>query len=187
LFPIHVILLRETVCWSRRTLVDLASRRTERWATLSWMRASRPAYTRTKSRRPAIPVMSFPISTLGRGDSWATRRALFLMAFTPTSWGMCEWREQRQQWTTREYVYPCRSHRWAGCGDGIHIWNPRSGELLGKILLPGGKGVANFCWAGPVQPREDSLESSIGHVMSRVLLFAEDELWEACVAVNGHD
>lgn len=32
---------------------------------------------------------------------------------------------------------------YAGCLDGISLWNPQ-GDLLGKILIPGG--VANFCF-----------------------------------------
>ncbi|PHH92620.1 hypothetical protein CDD83_6547 [Cordyceps sp. RAO-2017] len=32
---------------------------------------------------------------------------------------------------------------YAGCGDGINIWNS-SGVLLGKILIDGG--AANFCF-----------------------------------------
>ncbi|KJZ77632.1 hypothetical protein HIM_02809 [Hirsutella minnesotensis 3608] len=32
---------------------------------------------------------------------------------------------------------------YSGCGDGIHVWNPK-GELLGKILIE--KGAANFAF-----------------------------------------
>ncbi|KAA8907646.1 hypothetical protein TRICI_004937 [Trichomonascus ciferrii] len=35
---------------------------------------------------------------------------------------------------------------YAGCSDGIHIWNP-AGILVGKILVPGG--IANFCFIEP--------------------------------------
>lgn len=34
---------------------------------------------------------------------------------------------------------------YAGCGDGVHVWNP-AGTLLGKIYL--GEGSANFQFAG---------------------------------------
>ncbi|KAF3811760.1 hypothetical protein GCG54_00014512 [Colletotrichum gloeosporioides] len=34
---------------------------------------------------------------------------------------------------------------YAGCGDGIHVWNP-SGKLIGKIYF--GSGVSNFQFAG---------------------------------------
>ena len=30
---------------------------------------------------------------------------------------------------------------YAGCGDGVHVWNP-SGKLIGKIFVE--EGVANF-------------------------------------------
>lgn len=62
--------------------------------------------------------------------------------------------------------------------------------------MPSGKGVANFCWAGPVvnesrcknvqHPNGNGIKD-LGNTKYRVLLFAEDELWEACVAVNGQD
>ncbi|SJX65662.1 related to Gluconolactonase [Sporisorium reilianum f. sp. reilianum] len=68
---------------------------------------------------------------------------------------------------------------WAGHGNGVHVYQPQSdgsGKLIGKFVLPGGKGVANFCWAG---------KTSSGQY--RQLLFAEDELWEVLIGVNGHD
>ncbi|TKY88257.1 hypothetical protein EX895_002967 [Sporisorium graminicola] len=68
---------------------------------------------------------------------------------------------------------------WAGHGNGVHVYKPQSdgsGKLIGKFVLPGGKGVANFCWAG---------KTSSGQY--RQLLFAEDELWEVLISVNGHD
>lgn len=68
---------------------------------------------------------------------------------------------------------------WAGHGNGVHVYKPQadgSGKLIGKFVLPGGKGVANFCWAG---------QASSGQY--RLLLFAEDELWEVLVGVNGQD
>lgn len=68
---------------------------------------------------------------------------------------------------------------WAGHGNGVHVYAPQSdgsGKLIGKFVLPGGKGVANFCWAG---------KTSSGQY--RLLLFAEDELWEVLVDVNGQD
>lgn len=33
---------------------------------------------------------------------------------------------------------------YAGCFDGIEVWNP-AGTLIGTIVVPGG-GVANFCF-----------------------------------------
>jgi len=33
---------------------------------------------------------------------------------------------------------------YSGCGDGLNVWAP-SGDLIGKIVVPGG--VANFCFA----------------------------------------
>lgn len=68
---------------------------------------------------------------------------------------------------------------WAGHGNGVHVYQPQSngtGKLIGKFVLPGGKGVANFCWAG-----------SCGEAQYRLLLFAEDELWEVIVGVDGQD
>jgi len=35
---------------------------------------------------------------------------------------------------------------YSGCGDGLNIWAP-TGELIGKIVIPGG--VANFCFGRP--------------------------------------
>lgn len=32
---------------------------------------------------------------------------------------------------------------YAGCGDGLNIWNS-GGVLLGKVLIPGG--ITNFCF-----------------------------------------
>jgi len=68
---------------------------------------------------------------------------------------------------------------WAGHGNGVHVYAPQtdgSGRLIGKFVIPGDKGVANFCWAG---------KTSLGQY--RLLLFAEDELWEVIVDVNGQD
>ena len=68
---------------------------------------------------------------------------------------------------------------WAGHGNGVHVYKPQAdggGKLIGKFVLPGGKGVANFCWAGKT-----------GTGQYRQLLFAEDELWEVTIGVNGHD
>lgn len=68
---------------------------------------------------------------------------------------------------------------WAGHGNGVHVYKPQadgSGKLIGKFVLPGGKGVANFCWAGKTSSAQ-----------YRLLLFAEDELWEVIVGVNGQD
>ncbi|KAJ1021578.1 hypothetical protein NDA16_003716 [Ustilago loliicola] len=68
---------------------------------------------------------------------------------------------------------------WAGHGDGVHCYQVQpdgSGKLIGKLVLPGGRGCANFCWAG---------KTSSGQY--RLLLFAEDELWEAFLDVNGQD
>ncbi|PWN32954.1 uncharacterized protein FA14DRAFT_165614 [Meira miltonrushii] len=87
---------------------------------------------------------------------------------------------------------------WAGHSDGVHAyaidWSTFSkahtqsnqkpiGRLIGKIRLPDGHGVANFCWAGKVSGGNDSTCPD----RYRMLLFAEDELWEAIVAVNGFD
>ena len=33
---------------------------------------------------------------------------------------------------------------WAGCGDGVNVWD-RGGRLLGKVLVAGG-GVSGLCW-----------------------------------------
>ncbi|PWZ02437.1 calcium-dependent phosphotriesterase [Testicularia cyperi] len=68
---------------------------------------------------------------------------------------------------------------WAGHGNGVHVYKPQAdgtGKLIGKFVLPSGKGVANFCWAGKTSSDQ-----------YRQLLFAEDELWEVIIAVNGQD
>ena len=72
-----------------------------------------------------------------------------------------------------------RGFLWAGHGDGVHVYDPDSGSRIGKFLLPGGRGVANFCWAGP-DPHVPGTFT--------VLVFAEDELWQiGGLAVNGYD
>lgn len=97
---------------------------------------------------------------------------------------------------------------WVGSGDGVHIYDPWSladsdlSPLIGKIVLPTGKGVANFCWAGAVLTKQKGHAHSDGARVTergasgeergvgqqyRLLLFAEDELWEAHVGVNGRD
>ncbi|KAJ1037925.1 hypothetical protein NDA14_004840 [Ustilago hordei] len=68
---------------------------------------------------------------------------------------------------------------WAGHGDGVHCYQVQSdasGKLIGKFILPGGRGCANFCWAG---------KTNLGQY--RQLLFAEDQLWETLLDVNGQD
>lgn len=55
---------------------------------------------------------------------------------------------------------------YAGCGDGVHVWNT-SGTLLGKIFV--GEGVANFQFAGK----------------GRMVLLAETQLWYATLAAEG--
>ncbi|KAI0483920.1 calcium-dependent phosphotriesterase [Xylariaceae sp. FL0804] len=41
-----------------------------------------------------------------------------------------------------------RGNVYSGCGDGIHVWSA-AGLPLGRILVPGHGGVANFCFGGP--------------------------------------
>lgn len=55
---------------------------------------------------------------------------------------------------------------YAGCGDGIQVWNP-AGTLLGKIYL--GMGAANFQFAGP----------------GRMVVCAETELYYVTLAAVG--
>ena len=55
---------------------------------------------------------------------------------------------------------------YAGCGDGVHVWNP-SGKLLGKIYL--GEGSANFNFAGD----------------GRMVICAETNLYYAEFAAKG--
>jgi gluconolactonase len=55
---------------------------------------------------------------------------------------------------------------YAGCGDGVHVWNP-SGVLLGKIWT--GRTVANFQFAGD----------------GRMVIGGETQLYYARVAANG--
>lgn len=55
---------------------------------------------------------------------------------------------------------------YAGCGDGIHVWNP-SGTLIGKIYL--GTGAANFQFAGD----------------GRLVIMAETQLYYATLAAKG--
>ncbi|EPE10888.1 evolved d-pantonohydrolase [Ophiostoma piceae UAMH 11346] len=55
---------------------------------------------------------------------------------------------------------------YAGCGDGVHVWNP-SGTLIGKIFL--GTGAANFQFAGK----------------GRMVICAETELYYVTLAAEG--
>ena len=55
---------------------------------------------------------------------------------------------------------------YAGCGDGVHVWNP-SGKLIGKIYL--GSGTANFNFAGE----------------GRMVICAETNLYYATLAAAG--
>lgn len=56
---------------------------------------------------------------------------------------------------------------YAGCGDGIHVWNP-SGKLIGKIFL--GSTTANFQFVGD----------------GRMVICAETDLYYATVAADGN-
>ncbi|KAJ5514964.1 SMP-30/Gluconolaconase/LRE-like region [Penicillium fimorum] len=56
---------------------------------------------------------------------------------------------------------------YAGCGDGVHVWNP-SGKLIGKIYL--GSGTANFNFAGK----------------GRMVICAETDLYYATLAAAGN-
>jgi gluconolactonase len=55
---------------------------------------------------------------------------------------------------------------YAGCGDGVHVWNP-SGTLIGKIYL--GTTTANFQFAGE----------------GRMVIAAETKLFYATLAAKG--
>ena len=57
---------------------------------------------------------------------------------------------------------------YAGCGDGIQVWNP-SGKLIGKIFL--GETSANFRFAGD----------------GRMVIAAEANLYYATLAASGSD
>lgn len=59
-----------------------------------------------------------------------------------------------------------RGNVYAGCGDGVHVWNP-SGTLLGKIFL--GETSANFQFAGD----------------GRMVIGAETHLYYATLASKG--
>ena len=59
-----------------------------------------------------------------------------------------------------------RGNVYAGCGDGVHVWNP-AGTLIGKIYL--GTGVANFQFAGP----------------NGLVMCAETQLYYATLNVSG--
>ena len=60
---------------------------------------------------------------------------------------------------TKGYVY-------AGCGDGVHVWNP-AGQLIGKIYL--GSASANFQFAG----------------QGRMVICAETELYYVTLGAKG--
>lgn len=55
---------------------------------------------------------------------------------------------------------------YTGCGDGIHVFAPTDGRLLGKILVPGG--VANFNFA-----------------RGRIWIYNETKLWVAQIKARG--
>ena len=54
---------------------------------------------------------------------------------------------------------------WAGCGDGVHVWNS-AGLLLGKVFI--GETSNNFAF-GP------DLGDGQGHIM---WVFSNSRLWE---------
>lgn len=62
---------------------------------------------------------------------------------------------------TNGYVY-------AGCGDGVHVWNP-AGQLIGRIYL--GTASANFQFAG----------------QGRMVICAETELYYVTLGATGAD
>jgi gluconolactonase len=62
----------------------------------------------------------------------------------------------------------CDGNVYAGCGDGVQVWNP-SGKLIGKIYL--GITSANFRFAGK----------------GRMVIAAETELYYATLAASGSD
>ncbi|EJD07762.1 D-lactonohydrolase-like protein [Fomitiporia mediterranea MF3/22] len=57
---------------------------------------------------------------------------------------------------------------YAGCGDGVHVWNP-SGELVGKFFL--GSLSANMAFAGP----------------GRLVILAETRIYLAKIAASGQN
>lgn len=56
---------------------------------------------------------------------------------------------------------------YSGCGDGIHVWNP-AGEPIGKIVVPGTKGVANFAF-----------------FPGGIYIFNESKLWKVTLKAEG--
>ncbi|RDL39886.1 Calcium-dependent phosphotriesterase [Venustampulla echinocandica] len=71
-----------------------------------------------------------PPSTLSSAQPYLTKKRVFAFAVQGVPDGIkCD---------TRGNVY-------AGCGDGIEVWNS-DGCLLGRFVVPGGGGVANFCF-----------------------------------------
>jgi gluconolactonase len=56
---------------------------------------------------------------------------------------------------------------YAGCGDGVQVWNP-SGKLIGKIYL--GETSANFNFAGK----------------GRMVIGAETDLYYVTLAAEGN-
>lgn len=55
---------------------------------------------------------------------------------------------------------------YAGCGDGVHVWNPK-GRLVGKFFI--GSNTANFAFAGP----------------GRLVILAETKVFLASIAAEG--
>lgn len=54
---------------------------------------------------------------------------------------------------------------YSGCGDGLEVWN-KGGTLIGVIAVPGGEGVANFCFGRD----------------GEIFLCAETKLWRVQLA-----
>ena len=59
-----------------------------------------------------------------------------------------------------------KGYVYAGCGDGVHVWNP-AGQLIGKIYL--GTASANFQFAG----------------QGRMVICAETELYYVTLGAKG--
>lgn len=57
---------------------------------------------------------------------------------------------------------------YAGCGDGVHVWNP-SGKLIGKFFL--GSQSSNMAFAGP----------------GRLVILAETKIYLAKIVASGQD
>jgi sugar lactone lactonase YvrE len=113
----------------------------------------RPAFYHVSPRLTTLivtPLIDSYRFTVNKDGSWGSRQTFAFVDVGFPDGIHCD---------TKGYVY-------AGCGDGVHVWNP-AGQLIGKIYL--GTPSANFQFAG----------------QGRMVICAETELYYVTLGAKG--